>query len=179
MGSDTFFPFVIFGNQRDSSVEALTQTLSSLDIGHPAACPSPATSASVGGARPKVQRSPETLLREHDVREESPEQSQSAERSRPVTQVRRELEVLRQLDRLGTDFIPTRLESSSFISDVCSSSPLQAGGAQVAAGGAQAAAGGAQAAPEAEGACGWSASHVSLELTCGGQSDVSGQMSEM
>lgn len=34
------------------------------------------------------------------------------------------------------------------------------------------AAGGAGAEPETEGACGWSKSKTSLELTCGGQTDV-------
>lgn len=73
-------------------MEALTRGLSSLDITQTAVSPSPATSTPVGGARPKVHRSPQMLTCDPEV--ESGEQSRSAPRSQPEAQVCRSPEVL-------------------------------------------------------------------------------------
>ncbi|XP_051282639.1 histone deacetylase 6 isoform X2 [Dicentrarchus labrax] len=66
------------------SLEQLTQGLASLDISQISAAPTASTP--VGGARPKVRLSPEKVACEGEVKEESPEQSQSAESTAPPTQ---------------------------------------------------------------------------------------------
>ncbi|XP_056897299.1 histone deacetylase 6 [Takifugu flavidus] len=74
------------GTLVDQSLEALTRGLASLDITQTAASPSPATSTPVGGARPKVHRSPQMLTCDQEVKVESREQSCSAPRSQPEAQ---------------------------------------------------------------------------------------------
>uniref|UniRef100_A0A8P4G856 Protein deacetylase HDAC6 n=1 Tax=Dicentrarchus labrax TaxID=13489 RepID=A0A8P4G856_DICLA len=71
-------------NQAQRSLEQLTQGLASLDISQISAAPTASTP--VGGARPKVRLSPEKVACEGEVKEESPEQSQSAESTAPPTQ---------------------------------------------------------------------------------------------
>lgn len=78
----------------DQSLEALTRGLASLDIVQTAISPSPATSTPVGGARPKVHRSPRMLTCNQEVKVESREQSRSAPRSKPEAQVCRSPDVL-------------------------------------------------------------------------------------
>uniref|UniRef100_A0A674MJX9 Protein deacetylase HDAC6 n=1 Tax=Takifugu rubripes TaxID=31033 RepID=A0A674MJX9_TAKRU len=74
------------GTLVDQSLEALTRGLASLDITQTAASPSPATSTPVGGARPKVHRSPQMLTCDQEVKVESREQTCSAPRSQPEAQ---------------------------------------------------------------------------------------------
>uniref|UniRef100_A0A3Q3WE58 Protein deacetylase HDAC6 n=1 Tax=Mola mola TaxID=94237 RepID=A0A3Q3WE58_MOLML len=70
----------------DHGLDQLMQGLSSLDISQTSASHTPAVSTPVGGARPKVPVSPEKVTCANDVKEESSEQSQSAERTQLQSQ---------------------------------------------------------------------------------------------
>lgn len=121
------------------------QGLAGLDISQ-----TPVTSTPVGGARPKVHVGLEKVT--CDVKAESeqgtPDQNQSGGSTQPQVRAQVTDPPLSSKHDCNKNLNPSQ-------TDPASESPVGKG-----------------AEPEPEGACGWTKSLMSLELTCGGQTDV-------